>query len=202
MQRITVLDPKFNHSRVSSEFIGMIKSTVSSLPGDLYKIIDQGGCTITVASNITDKWPDAYNESAPGKEYMKLSQDFGRTYGVDIYMYERPMLIGEKRELGKPHDIEQSRKTFVTQLGHVVCECAHINDDKDFLAEYQKDVEEIPADAKKNNRSVYFYLSQEKMGPGELAANALQNYIQHDMDDEITGYFKRSYEWIRKRFKL
>ncbi len=203
MQRITVLNPKFNHPPVSSEFVGMIKSTISTLPGDLYRIIDQGGCTITIGSNITDKWPDAYNESAPGKEYMKLSQDYGRTYGMDIYMWERPLLSGEKRELGKPHDIDMSRHTFIVQLGHVVCEVAHVNEDKDFLIEYKKDVAEIPADVKQSNRSVYFFLSQEKMGPGELAAEALENYISKDFRDDLKNqYFKRSYEWIRNKFRL
>lgn len=199
IHRITVLEPKAGHPPVSSEYIGMIKTTVANLPPDIYKIIDKGGCTITLAPNIVDKWPDAGNESAPGKEHIKLSQDLGRTYGADIFMWERPLLLGGKNQLGPQFPLVASRTFFFGQIAHAVCECTHVNEDKAFMEEFKKDVDALDPDEKKEE---HFYISQEKVGPSEVAAEAVANYLDRDMNDRVQSHFPKCYKWIKERFRL
>lgn len=199
INRITVLEPLAGHPPVSTEFIGMIKTTVANLPPDIYKVIDKGNCSITLAPNIVDKWPDSGNESAPGKEEVKLSQDLGRTYGTDIYMWERPLLLGGKNELGSQFPLFLSKIFFYGQIAHAVCECSHVNEDKEFMAEFKKDVEAMsPEDKEEEN----FYISQEKVGPSEVAAEAVANYLSRNMNERVFEHFPKCYKWVKQRFKL
>lgn len=206
LNRITILSPIQSksvaaHPPVSGTYIAMIKSTIQKLPPLIYKTIDESNATITIGPNIVDKWPDSGDELAPGKT-TKLSEDHARTYGMDIYMWERPLEDGPggKKVLGPAFSMDESRFSFYTQIGHVVCEITGANEDPLLIDAYNKDCESIPEFMRKNDW-VVFYTSQKKMGPGEVAAAVIENILQR-RSTPIQEYFPRSSAWVKKKFKI
>lgn len=206
MNRITILAPIESksigkHQAVSSNFITMVKSTLQSLPAEIYRILDNSNCTITLGPNIVDKWPDCGNELAPGKT-TKLSEDPARTYGMDIYLWERPLEDGphNQKVLGQAFSNALSKFSFYTQIGHVVCEIEGVNEDPMLIQAYKQDVDGIP-EFERDDDWVVFYTSQKKMGPGEVAAAALENFLQR-RKTKIQDTFPRTSEWVKKKFRL
>lgn len=208
LNRITILAPIESahiarHPAVSSTYIAMVKNTLERLPPTIFKLIDDSNCTITIGPNIVDKWPDSGDELAPGKT-TKLSEDHARTYGMEVYLWERPLEDapegGGKRQFGPAFTMDEARFSFFTQIGHVVCEIVGANEDPILIDAYNKDCESIPEFMRKNEW-VVFYTSQKKMGPGEVAAAVLENILQ-GRSTPIQEYFSRSTAWVKRKFKV
>lgn len=206
LNRITILAPieskgVAKHSPVSPQYISLIKSTLQRFPPVIYKSLDESNCTITIGPNIIDKWPDAGEKLAPGKT-TKLSEDVGRTYGMDVYFWERPLINGpgNKKMLGPAFEANEVKEWVYTLMGHVVCEIEGVNEDPLLIDAYKKDCEGIP-EFMKDDPSVVFYTSQTKMGPGEVAAGALEELLMR-RKGMVLEVFPRSSEWVRKKFKL
>ncbi len=205
LDRITVLSPIESahiakHPPVRPEYISMVKACLQRLPPKIYKEIDQSECTITIAPNIVDKWPDSADELTPGKT-TKLSQDEARTYGLQVYFWERPLESSSsgKKVLGAPFPADQAKVAIYTQFGKVACELEGIFEDPVYKLEYDKDVEGIP-ETMKTDPWMMFYL-QKKMGAGQVAASVMENLLQ-GRPTRIQEYFPRCTEWIKKKFKL
>lgn len=207
LDRITVLAPiesahVAKHQPVSPSFIAMVKSGLQSLPPKIFKAIDQSACTITIAPNIIDRWPDSADEPTPGKT-TKLSEDEARTYGLEVYLWERPLESAPagsgKRVLGSPFPMEQAKVAFYTQMGKVACELEGIFEDPIYKLEYDKDVEAIP-ESMKTDPWMMFYL-QKKMGAGQVSASVLENFLQ-GRPTRIQEYFPKCTEWLKKKFKM
>ncbi len=206
MNRITILAPIESrgiakHPPVSGQFVALIKSTVQRFPPAIYSALDQSNCTITIGPNIVDKWPDCGDELAPGKK-TKLSEDVGRTYGMDVYFWERPLVDGPggKKMLGPAFDSALVREWVYTLMGHVVCEIDGVNEDPLLIDAYKKDCEGIP-EFERDDPSVVFYTTQKQMGPGEVAAGVLEELLSQKKGRTME-LFPRSTVWVRKKFKL
>lgn len=196
INRIKVLEVRHSDVAIDPAFIGLVKSTVSHFRSDMYQMLDKGGCTVTIAQNIIDKWPNARNLSRPGYERLKLSQDYGLTQGVDIYIWERPIFPGHI--LGEPFDRENIRFYLQMQLGRVACHTQGIDEDKDYLTEYNKDMGKLTKEDKLIRDVKYI---TEADGPGQMAGFIIANYLTY-IDEDMKKLFPNSYAWIKKRMKL
>lgn len=206
LSRITLLAPIDSrniakHPPVSPKYIDLIKTTLQSLPPAIRKSIDESTCTITIGPNIVDRWPDAGDEIAPGKT-TKLSQDIARTYGMDVYIWERPLVSGPGniKTLGPIFPDSLVKLWIYTQVGHVVCEIEGVNEDPLLIDAYRQDCEGIP-EFQKDNPSVRFYTRQKRMGPGEVAAAVIENLLQN-RKGHVQDLFPRCFDWTKHKFKL
>lgn len=198
-QDIRILDVQPDLPAIDPTFISMVKSTVSGVKPEYYEILDKGGCNVTVAQNIVDKWPNAYNISTPGQEHVRLSQDYGFTQGLDIYVWERPIYVGNV--LGKPFPIENSKWYLRIQLYRVVCHILGIDKDKEYLSQYQKDVAALTKE-QKENWLCSFFLEQKVAGPAQLAGCIVESYESKEINPIFQDMFPNSHEWLKKRLKL
>ncbi len=198
-QRIEVLDVYEHLPQINPSFIHMVKKTVADLRHDFYEVLDRGGCNVTVAQNIIYKWPNAYNISTPGAEHLRLSQDYGLTQGLDIYVWERPIYVGNI--LGKPFPIDYSQAYLRIQLYRVACHVHGIDENKEYLEEYKKDVEKLKTEGKLDWLA-RFFIDQKVAGPAQLAGCIVENYLHKDVSPVLEEMFPKSYAWIKKRLKL
>ncbi len=199
MSRVKVIAPRYSKLPINPDFIAKMKATVRDFRGDLYQTLDKGGCTITIAQTILDKWPDSQNFSNRGSEHMKLSQDYGQTQGRDIYVWERP--ISADKVAGDPFPIWCIQSFLKMQLARVACHLEGIDEDKEYLTLYKQDVEKLTSEDKQKAATQYI-VSLNKEGPGQLAGYIVENYLTSEVDQELSKTFPQSYAWIKKRLKL
>lgn len=198
LSRIKVLPAHSSKVPISPDFISMVKSTVTGFRSDLYQVLDKGGCTITVAQCISDKWPDTKDYSKQNNEHLKLSSDYGQTQARDIFIWERP--IFPDKTLGDPFPTWCCQSFLRTQLGRVACHIQGLDTDKEYLAEYKKDVDKLTTEDKQ--RDVKFITSLNQDGSAQLAGYIVENYLTAEIDPEMSKFFPHSYAWIKRRLKL
>lgn len=199
MSRVKIIAPRHSRVSINPDFISKMKSTIGDFRGDLYQALDKGGCTITIAQTILDKWPDSQDFSKSAGEHMKLSQDYGQTQGRDIYVWERP--ISAEKVVGEPFPTWCIQSFLRTQMARVACHLQGIDEDKEYLALYKKDVDKLTNEDKQKSATQYIaYLS--KQGPSQLAGYIVENYLTSEVDQELSKAFPQSYAWIKKRLKL
>lgn len=199
INRIKVLPVLADLPAINPSFIAMVKTTVSRIRPDFYQMLDKSGCTVTIAQNIVYKWVNAYNVSKPGFEYIKLSQDFAFSQGLDVYVWERPIYIG--RVLGEPFPIDLCEFYLKVQLYRVACHTMNLEDDKDYLLEYKKDLDKLTKE-QQNTALARFFIDQKADGPSQMLGCAVEHFVEKDLDLEVEKMFPNSFAWIKKRLKL
>lgn len=117
-ERIVVVPPAFDHPQVSSDAINTVKHVIMRLPAHIYRMLDKAGTVIYIASNATDKFPEALKNQKTIETKLPLSQENGRTYDQDIYIYEYATTIGTK--LGPKRLVSDIINNLMHEIGHAL----------------------------------------------------------------------------------
>ncbi|MBS2006987.1 MAG: hypothetical protein JST01_08100 [Cyanobacteria bacterium SZAS TMP-1] len=200
--RIEIIPPRDGHPAVSAQMIETIRRTISSLPPSIYKILDQGSARVFLGPNIIDKWPDALDDPKPGSAGETLAMEPGRTYGRDIYIYERSIATKGSRELGEPYSSDDIRSYFLHEVGHAVDDCLGVySKDPGLKAAYKMDCEGLGEDTREQ---LSYYMQGGDAGAAEVCAETVQMFLgghKHD-NDAVARAFRRSQAWVKAKLKI
>ena len=194
INRVAIIDPTIQgHPPVSDITVRAIKTSISRLPRHIYKILNDNNAKVFIGPNIIDKWPDALNTSKPGMEHLTLARERARCYGRDIYIWERPTLIGSKK-LGPRESTQKIQREILYQFGHAVDDClGPMWEDKNFRKEYDLDKKDIDSKSKK---ILKYYLQPNYKGCGEVIASVICEYLGGRANQRVNRYFPRSKHWV------
>ncbi|MDQ5964322.1 MAG: Tetratricopeptide repeat protein [Cyanobacteriota bacterium erpe_2018_sw_39hr_WHONDRS-SW48-000098_B_bin.30] len=196
-ERVNVVAPKFGHPEVSGHTVTLVKSMIKTLPANIYKIMDQAHVIINVTPNLIDRFPDAVQFKHPTLGHF-LSEEYGRTYGKDIYICERAVTEPGGTALQSPLNDETIKATVYTQFSHALDCCLEFpSRDRLFLTMYRQDLEQTD----RSNADLRGYTANEELGTNEvfggLAAGMMGNntHITHLLETN----FPRCKAWIKSR---
>jgi tetratricopeptide (TPR) repeat protein len=196
-ERVNIVPPKFGHPEVSSHTVTLVKSMVRSLPINIYKIMNQAHVMINVTPNLIDRFPDAVQFKHPTLGHF-LSDEYGRTYGKDIYICERVVTEPGGTVLQSPLSDETIKSTVYTQFSHALDCCLEFpSRDRLFLTMYRQDLEQ----ADRTNADLRGYTINEELGTNEvfggLAAGMMGNNTH--ITQLLETNFPRCKAWIKAR---
>lgn len=152
INRIKVIPPHKNypHSRVRKQSIETIKDVCRKIPKAVSKKLCDGNCTINIAPNMLDKWPNGYNDKSNQKPELYCFEEPSRTYGVDAYIYEASNYRSSKNMM-PPYSQAQIRQATMHELANVLMflDGNFIENDKNIENVYKKELKSISGNAKK-----------------------------------------------------
>lgn len=169
MERILVIEPKFSHPPVSSHMMWLVRSTVSRLPATVFKVLDQAGLKIYVTPNLMDRFPDAVNTPHPVIPGGYLTDELGRCYGKELYIYERTTRHGGTA-LGEPEPDADIKAMLCNLLAHAYNDALELpSKDEQFLTMYRQDIAAWPPTLLSDNPNLCMY-TDPKHGADEVFA--------------------------------
>lgn len=192
MSKISVLPPSLpNHPAVSKDTIAAVNDAVQKLPKSLIKILDDSGATLTIAPNITDKWPNSANEG--------LGYEGGRTYGQTMYVFERRIAHerdnSELTDAWSPNDI----KNYVyTQVGLAVLDATGLCKDKELIKLHKEECAKMPD----NLRQGWWVFLQEGNGINETAAECIAIFLAKKTPTEFDRIYSGTKGYIKAKLGL
>ncbi len=198
--RIVVIPPKFDHPAVSSDAVNTIRHQVMRLPVHIYRMLDKAGTIIYIAPNATDKFPESVNGSKMVETKLPLSQENGRTYGQNIYIYEYATIsdtkLGPKR---LPGDLINN---FMHEIGHALDNSLnHYSSDKEYTELLRMDVDTLNAETKEflriYTRATDVSASEEQ---AEVVAYLLGSRSKSALI--IGSLFANTRNFVRRKLKL
>lgn len=197
INRITVVAPTIaGHQPVGSQTVGTVRSIISRLPSNVYSILEESGATVTIAPNITDKWPEKRNQTKPGMEHMTLDQDHALTEGRDIYIWERSISEVGGKDLDEPIDANSLHDELVSQFGQAINNYIGISNEKDFVSNYDGDAGKLLADDK---RRLKYYLQPDGEGAKVVCSAAIAETLGADPDSAVDKFFPKTKTWVKER---
>lgn len=194
INRITVVPPIQNHPAVSRAAVDAVRTAVGRLPSTIYRLLDTKGATITLAPNITDKWPKAGDDVKPGVKDGTLGEEPGRTYGHDVHVYEREKVRGTN-ELKEARSTGEMVRVLYHELGHAVDDSLALpSNDPTFKAELQADINNMSSEEKED---VSYYTV-----PMECFSECAGSLMGGSGYDANAKYFPRAKTWVRRKLGL
>lgn len=199
--RITIIAPRFGHAPVDRRTAAIVRDVVKKLPTNIYKILDRGGAQIFVTPNLIDKFPDAVQAKHPTLGHY-LSEEFGRTYGKDIYICERISSDPGATDLQAPLHEETIRATAYTQLSHALDCCLEmLSKDPQYLKLYRQDVADCE---NSSSEDLKLYLSKDENGAKETFSGLVAGMMGANthITRLLESNFPRAKAWIKARIEL
>lgn len=197
INRIDIISPTVHgHAPVQSQTVACAKSVVARLPRHIYKVLDEGNVTINIGPNISDKWPDKQNQSRPGMEEITLSQEIGRTYGRDIFLWERSTEVGSTK-LSEPFSPAEIESELLIQCGHALNDCLAISADEDFKSEYTKEKSAMPDMAQRRAK----LLTDDKVGASEVCALAISASLGREANRTVDKFFPKTRDLVLQKLE-
>lgn len=199
--RITIIPARFGHAPVDRRTAAIVRDVVKKLPANVYKILDRGGAQIFVTPNLIDKFPDAVQAKHPTLGHY-LSEEFGRTYGKDIYICERISSEPGATDLQAPLHEETIRATTYTQLSHALDCCLEmLSKDAQYLKLYRQDVADSESSSSEDLR---LYMSKDENGAKETFSGLVAGMMGANthITRLLESNFPRAKAWIKARIEL
>ncbi len=197
-QRITIIQPRFNHKPVASATVAVVRGIVAQLPPTIYQILNERGTQIFVEPNLIDKFPNAVSEKH-GVLGHYLSQEPGRTYGVDVYIYERMAVEGGSTELREPFSQAMLRANTYNLLAHALDTCLEMpSTDEKFRRIYRQDAATI-VDPERKAKLRDYLLDEETCAKEVFSALAASMMGDLTVEKELNRAFPRCRAWIESR---
>lgn len=149
--RIVVIPPKYDHPSVTADAVNTIRHQIMRLPVHIYRMLDKSGTIVYIAPNATDKFPESINGPKTVETKLPLSQENGRTYLQDIYIYEYATVsdtkLGPKR---LPGDLINN---FMHEIGHALNNSqGNYANDKDYMELLKQDIDTLSPETKESLR--------------------------------------------------
>lgn len=195
MDRVYIIPPLNNHPPVSRTTYDAVRSAISRLPKKIYHLLDDTSTTVYLAPNIIDKWPKAGDDPKPDMPNVTLGEEPGRTYGREIYLYER------EKERGTTNLKEARTTAFIVrilyqQLGHSIDDVLkQPSTDPAFRAALAADIENMSNQEKRG--LAYFCV------PMECFAECTGSLIGDPSGEENNSkYFPQAKAWVRRKLGI
>ncbi len=196
-QRITIIPPRFNHKPVAPSTVAVVRGVVAQLPPTIYQILNERGTQIFVEPNLIDKFPNAVSEKHAVLGHY-LSQETGRTYGVDVYIYERIAVEGGSTELREPFSQAVLRANTYNLLGHALDTCLEMpSTEEKFRRIYRQDAAAVDPDRRAKLRD--YLLDEETCAKEVFSALAASIMGDVTVEKELNRAFPRCRAWIEAR---
>jgi len=195
--RIIVVAARAGHQQVSNSMREAARAAIEHLPAPIYKILDQGGATISLLPNIEDKWPGSGSMAKPHDPGETMGDIPGTCYGRDIHIFERPKLKGSN-ELGAAYSTSDITHTLYYEFGHAVDDCLGIYtaNDPTFKKAFALDLANMPANVK--SKLAYFTIPME--GCSEVFAELIDGDLKRGR--LATKYFPQTKAWLQAKLKI
>lgn len=199
--RITKVAPQFGHQAVSAQTVAAVRRVVKSLPPNIYKVLDKGGAQIFVTPNLIDKFPGAVREKHPALDHY-FSEEYGRTYGKDMYICECISANPGTPELSPPMHVDTIIATTYTMLSHAL-DCCLENPSKDaqYIRLYNQDAADHAGEIGKDFKVYYL---KDDVGPRETFSGLTAGIMGSNtpINRKLEQDFPRARAWILSRIKL
>jgi len=199
--RLVVVEPVLDHPPVRQITISTVKNLMSSLPANIYTVLSQGGATVNLAPNITDRWPEML-DTRMSDQSAHLADAAARTYERDIYIYERPIVPGSKRLSDEPFTMEGVTNVFYHELGHALDDCSGIYSGTDeVLRIHRSDVAKMTVETRK---ALEYYSRDGEAGASEACAEVFAGLMGARGKDteDVANNFPALRQWMAKRWRL
>jgi len=200
--RIEIIQPRDGHPAVSASTIAVIRGAINSLPTNLYQILDKNGAKIFIGPNIIDKWPESLNDAKPGSPGETLAEEPGRTYGRDIYVYERKVLMKGSRALGDVYPPESIKAEFLYQVGHALDDClGGFSKDPSLRIQYKMDCDSVGDDVRE---ALAFYTQGGDAGASEACAASVMTLLggKKRNSETVNRVFRRTQAWVKAKLSI
>lgn len=200
-ERITKIPPQFGHAAVSDHTMATVKRVVKTLPPTIYKVLDKGGAQIFVTPNLIDKFPGAVKDKHSTLGHY-FSEEFGRTYGKDMYICESVSSNPGTAELGPPLHVDTIIATTYTMLSHALDCCLETpSKDPQYLRLYNQDVADHQGNVDKEFK---IYFLKDDIGPRETFSGLTAGIMgaNTQINRFLDQNFPRARAWIITRIKL
>ena len=146
-ERIVVVPPAFDHPAVSSDAVNTVKHVIMRLPVHIYRMLDKAGTVIYIAPNATDKFPEALKNQKTVETKLPLSQENGRTYKQDIYIYE--YATTDNTKLGPKRLVSDIINNLMHEIGHALNNCqGNYATEREYMELLRLDVDSISPETK------------------------------------------------------
>lgn len=199
--RLVVVEPVLDHPPVREITISTVKNLMTSLPANIYTVLSQAGATVNLAPNITDRWPEMLDTRMSG-ESAHLADAAARTYGRDIYIYERPIVPGSKRLSDEPFSMDGVTNVFYHELGHALDDCSGLYSGTDeVLKIHRSDVAKMTVETRK---ALEYYARDGSKGASEACAEVFAGLMGARGKDteDVANNFPALRQWMAKRWRL
>jgi hypothetical protein len=199
--RINIVAPQFGHPAVSEDTVNTVRSVLRNLPPNIYEVLNNGGATVNISPNITDRWPDMLKGKLDDAG-LHLAQDAARCYGKDVYIYERKLIPGTTQLGGIAFDAESVTNVLCHELGHATDVCSGtFTNTPEVLAIYNADLAVMPADMQQR---LWYYTKPGYTGCKEAFAETFAGLLgAHGLDtDEVRNNFPRLRAWAKDKLKM
>ncbi|MBK9145993.1 MAG: tetratricopeptide repeat protein [Candidatus Melainabacteria bacterium] len=144
--RITVVAPRFGHPSVSRNTVNVVRKTIEELPVHIYRILDQAGARVFVATNPLDQFPDILDLRHPADGHLVCNEP-GRTYESKMFVYERALEEPGSRHVGGIRTDSDIRLATRMQCAHALDYCLEgASKDPGFRRMFKQDVEAMNPD--------------------------------------------------------
>jgi len=202
ISRIVVIPPTGNHVKVSGPTVATVKAAIEALPRPILKTLDEGGVKINIGPNIIDKWPDSIKIPKPPETELTLAEEPGRTYGRDIYIYERAVVAPGVTALGDARSQTDIRSNFLHEVGHALDDCTGVySKNSDLQRQYHMDCDAM---TEENKAFLCYFLQVGDGGPAEACAETVMVLLggTHNYTDLFNKCFPRTRLWVKSKLSL
>ncbi|MCA9804890.1 MAG: tetratricopeptide repeat protein [Cyanobacteria bacterium HKST-UBA02] len=199
--RLVIVEPVLDHPPVRQITISTVRNLMSSLPANIYTVLSQGGATVNLAPNITDRWPEMLDTQMSAQS-AHLADAAARTYDHDIYIYERPIVPGSKRLSDEPFTMEGVTNVFYHELGHALDDCSGLYSGTDeVLRIHRSDVAKMTVDTRK---ALEYYTQDGAKGASEACAEVFAGLMgaQGKDTENVANNFPALRQWMARRWRL
>jgi len=202
--RIEIIPPRDGHPAVSAQTVALIRRVIDGLPSNVYKVLDQKGARVFLGPNIIDKWPDSLNDAKPGSPGETLPEEPGRTYGRDIYIYERKIVNKGSRELADPYPSDDIKAFFLHEVGHAVDDCLGVySKDPSLKVQYKMDCDSLGED-QREGLSYYLQGNGGDAGAAEACAESVMIMLGGSKrnSENVSRAFRRTSAWVKAKLGI
>ena len=175
-----------------------ISSALRRLPTHIYKKLEAGGVTVTVAPNIIDKWPDMVKNDTLDKAARDLASEKGRCYGRDVHVWQND-IARNSLAVAAARSTDAMVDTLFHELGHAFDECSgRYSSSSEVLEMHDQDVQDMPAAVR---NKLNYYTQYGAKGSAEACAELFSAVLGSRSNDATmcTNYFKRLRRFIEKK---
>jgi len=202
--RIEIIPPRDGHPAVSGQTVALIQRVIDGLPRSVYRVLDQKGARVFLGPNIIDKWPDCLNDPKPGAPGETLPEEPGRTYGRDVYIYERKVVSRGSRELAEPYPADDIKAYFLHEIGHALDDClGGYSKDPALKIQYKMDCDSLGEDQRE---SMTYFLQGNggDAGAAEACAESVMIMLGGSKrnSENVSRAFRRTSSWVRNKLGI
>jgi len=199
-ERITVVAPRFGHPSVSRNTVKVVRQTIEELPDHIYRILDQAGARVFVATNPLDQFPDILNLRHPADGHLVCNEP-GRTYESRMFVYERALEEPGSRHVGGIRTESDIKLATRMQCAHALDYCLEgASKDPGFRTMFKQDVASMNPDLADDLK---LYTHEGDVGPmetfGEIALLLMGANTPNG--PKIREAFPRSRMWVDAMLK-